>query len=75
MAPSLPVVDGPRQGVELLDLEQAPPHLRPQLRLGHVGAIARFVRRITLTRIMREGVVLGETQEPPCGTNVVYRNV
>ena len=35
-APPLPVVDGPRQGVELLDLEQAPPHLRPQLRLGHV---------------------------------------
>ena len=36
MRPPLPVVDGPRQGVELLDLEQAPPHLRPQLRLGHV---------------------------------------
>ena len=34
--PALLVVDGPRQGVELLDLEQAPPHLRPQLRLGHV---------------------------------------
>ena len=29
----------------------------------------------SLTRIMREGVVLGETQEPPCGTNVVYTNV
>ena len=28
-----------------------------------------------LARIMREGVVLGETQEPPCGTNVVYTNV
>ena len=28
-----------------------------------------------LTRIMREGVVLGETQGPPCGTNVVYTNV
>ena len=25
-----------------------------------------------LARIMREGVVLGETQEPPCGTNVVH---
>ena len=28
-----------------------------------------------LARIMREGVVLGETQGPPCGTNVVYINV
>ena len=28
-----------------------------------------------LARIMREGVVLGETQGPPCGTNVVYTNV
>ena len=28
-----------------------------------------------LTRIMREGVDLGETQGPPCGTNVVYTNV
>ena len=28
-----------------------------------------------LTRIMREGVDLGETQGPPCGTNVVYINV
>ena len=35
-APPLPVVDGPRQGVKLLHLEQAPPHLRPQLRLRHV---------------------------------------
>ncbi len=25
-----------------------------------------------LARIMREGAVEGETQEPPCGTNVVY---
>ena len=30
---------------------------------------------VRLARIMREGVVLGETQEPPCGTNVVYTNV
>ena len=35
-APPLPVVHGPRQSVELLHLEQAPPHLRPQLRLRHV---------------------------------------
>ena len=28
-----------------------------------------------LARIMREGVDLGETQGPPCGTNVVYTNV
>ncbi len=28
-----------------------------------------------LARIMREGVVLGETQEPPCGTNVVSTSV
>ena len=28
-----------------------------------------------LARIMREGVDLGETQGPPCGTNVVYINV
>ena len=28
-----------------------------------------------LARIMREGVVLGETQGPPCGTNAVYTNV
>ena len=26
----------------------------------------------TLARIMREGAVEGETQEPPCGTNVVH---
>ncbi len=26
----------------------------------------------SLTRIMREGAVEGETQEPPCGTNVVH---
>ena len=32
----MPVVDGPGQGVELLDLEQVTPHLRPQLRFGHV---------------------------------------
>ena len=25
-----------------------------------------------LARIMREGAVEGETQEPPCGTNVMY---
>ena len=25
-----------------------------------------------LARIMREGAVEGETQEPPCGTNVVH---
>ena len=30
---------------------------------------------IVLARIMREGVDLGETQGPPCGTNVVYINV
>ena len=35
-ASPLPAVDGPRPGVELLDLEQAPPHLRPRFRLGHV---------------------------------------
>ena len=29
----------------------------------------------SLARIMREGVDLGETQGPPCGTNVVYINV
>ena len=28
-------------------------------------------RQQRLTRIMREGTVEGETQEPPCGTNVV----
>ena len=28
--------------------------------------------RQELTRIMREGAVEGETQEPPCGTNVVH---
>ena len=36
---------------------------------GEVSSSAR------LARIMREGVVLGETQGPPCGTNVVYTNV
>ena len=30
---------------------------------------------LDLARIMREGVVLGETQEPPCGTNVVSTSV
>ena len=35
-APALTVIDGAGQGVELLDLEQTPPHLGPQLRLGHV---------------------------------------
>ena len=27
---------------------------------------------VPLARIMREGAVEGETQEPPCGTNVMY---
>ena len=31
--------------------------------------------KAVLARIMREGVVLGETQEPPCGTNVVSTSV
>ena len=47
------------------------------------GGTARYCLRLTkqpvpvppLARIMREGVVLGETQEPPCGTNVVSTNI
>ena len=35
----------------------------------------RLKMRCPLARIMREGVVLGETQEPPCGTNVVSTSV
>ena len=35
----------------------------------------RKLGRDDLARIMREGVVLGETQEPPCGTNVVSTSV
>ena len=35
----------------------------------------RRAPRVVLARIMREGVVLGETQEPPCGTNVVSTSV
>ena len=38
-------------------------------------ALIDEIRTTPLARIMREGVVLGETQEPPCGTNVVYTNV
>ena len=44
-AASLPVVDGPRQGVELLDLEEAPPHLGSQFRLGHVQQHERGLQR------------------------------
>ena len=40
-----------------------------------VAVMQRLMDGETLARIMREGVVLGETQEPPCGTNVVYTNV
>ena len=36
------------------------------------GAFARKLWTDILTRIMREGAVEGETQEPPCGTNVMY---
>ena len=35
----------------------------------------QILKNFDLTRIMREGVDLGETQGPPCGTNVVYTNV
>ena len=35
--------------------------------------VARELRQTnTLTRIMHEEPILGETQEPPCGTNVVF---
>ena len=35
-------------------------------------AIVHALADELLTRIMREGAVEGETQEPPCGTNVVF---
>ena len=39
------------------------------------GSLALERYDLVLTRIMREGVDLGERQGPPCGTNVVYTNV
>ena len=36
-----------------------------------IGVVGRQTGTVRLTRIMREGAVEGETQEPPCGTNVV----
>ena len=49
-------------------------HERPTCRVqGYAGRIRATTD--TLARIMREGVVLGETQEPPCGTNVVSTSV
>ncbi len=38
---------------------------------GACAGIKTLVRWEELARIMREGAVEGETQEPPCGTNVV----
>ena len=44
---------------------------------GHYGGwcYLPLLGFLSLARIMREGVVLGETQEPPCGTNVVSTSV
>ena len=50
---------------DLLGLLQNSPNLRPR-------ANDTAVLTSALTRIMREGAVEGETQEPPCGTNVMY---
>ncbi len=36
------------------------------------SAHSKVISVSVLTRIMREGAVEGETQEPPCGTNVMY---
>ena len=36
------------------------------------GVPAKYRQLYTLTRIMHEEPILGETQEPPCGTNVVF---
>ena len=47
-----------------------------KVKAGHVAAHLVLDRpkdvNNVLTRIMREGAVEGETQEPPCGTNVMY---
>ena len=77
----------PRQGVELLDLEQAPPHLRPQLRLGHVlqhefglqRPAELAVRRYSGSRISWTGARQGRarqlaTRPKPCeGSFVALR--
>ena len=42
--------------------------LAPAVDSGQVSVTDAYA----LTRIMREGAVEGETQEPPCGTNVIY---
>ena len=34
--------------------------------------LASLYRSLSLARIMHEEPILGETQEPPCGTNVVF---
>ncbi len=56
------------------DWKQNPPH--PDFRKlvsGDVSSRSDLLddAHRPLTRIMREGAVEGETQEPPCGTNVV----
>ena len=67
----------PRPRTELIPREVAASlfelHLPARAKgAGEQAQVPRGARRRTLTRIMREGAVEGETQEPPYGTNVVH---
>ena len=55
--------------VQLRRQRPAQPLVRGPLQIQRHRAHAD---RAGLARIMREGAVEGETQEPPCGTNVMY---
>ena len=46
-------------------------HSSPSRVTGPTQRTDFFHGLLALARIMREGAVEGETQEPPCGTNVV----